>query len=142
MHIAFLTPEYPNAKLSPAAGIGTSIHNLAKALVHQGVKVTILVYGQKEQKVFTDNEIQIHSIKYKKFQFLTWFFHRKYIENYCNSVIKQQKINLIEAADWTGITAFMKFKIPLLIRFHGSDTYFCHLEKRKQKWKNFFFEKN
>ena len=142
MHIAFLTPEYPNAKLSPAAGIGTSIHNLAKALVRQGVKVTILVYGQKEQKVFTDNEIQIHSIKYKKFQFSTWFFHRKYIENYCNSVIKQQKIDLIEAADWTGITAFMKFKIPLLIRFHGSDTYFCHLEKRKQKWKNFFFEKN
>ncbi len=142
MHIAFLTPEYPNAKLSPAAGIGTSIHNLAKALVHQGVKVTILVYGQKEQNVFTDNEIQIHSIKYKKFQFLTWFFHRKYIENYCNSVIKQQKIDLIEAADWTGITAFMKFKIPLVIRFHGSDTYFCHLEKRKQKWKNFFFEKN
>ncbi|WP_340696456.1 glycosyltransferase [Flavobacterium nitratireducens] len=141
MHIAFLTPEYPHTKLAHAAGIGTSIQNLAKALVHQGVKVTILVYGQKEQKVFTDNEIQIHSIKYKKFQFLTWFFHRKYIENYCNSVIKQQKIDLIEAADWTGITAFMKFKIPLLIRFHGSDTYFCHLEKRKQKWKNFFLKK-
>ena len=35
----------------------------------------------------------------------------------------------------------MKFKIPLVIRFHGSDTYFCHLEKRKQKLKNFWFEK-
>ena len=35
----------------------------------------------------------------------------------------------------------MKFKIPLVIRFHGSDTYFCHLEQRKQKLKNFWFEK-
>lgn len=35
----------------------------------------------------------------------------------------------------------MKFRIPLVIRFHGSDTYFCHLEKRKQRKKNFWFEK-
>jgi glycosyltransferase involved in cell wall biosynthesis len=28
-----------------------------------------------------------------------------------------------------------------VIRFHGSDTYFCHLEQRKQKLKNFWFEK-
>lgn len=35
----------------------------------------------------------------------------------------------------------MNFKIPLIIRFHGSDAYFCHLENRKQKRKNFWFEK-
>jgi glycosyltransferase involved in cell wall biosynthesis len=35
----------------------------------------------------------------------------------------------------------MHFKIPVIIRLHGSDTYFCHLEKRKQKIKNFWFEK-
>jgi hypothetical protein len=30
----------------------------------------------------------------------------------------------------------MRLKVPLLIRFHGSDTISCHLEKRKQKkWK-------
>ena len=39
----------------------------------------------------------------------------------------------IEAPDWTGITAFMRLKAPLVIRFHGSDTYFCHLEKTASK---------
>ena len=35
----------------------------------------------------------------------------------------------------------MKFNCPLILRLHGSDTYFCHLEKRKLKIKNKFFEK-
>ncbi len=34
----------------------------------------------------------------------------------------------------------MNFKVPLVIRFHGSDTYFCHLEQRHQKFKNRLFE--
>lgn len=141
MHIAFLTPEYPHAKLAHAAGIGTSIQNMARALAHVGVEVTVFVYGQKCQEIILENGVRIHCIKNKKFKLLGWYFHRKHIESYCNSIIKKEKINLLEAADWTGITAFMKFRIPLVIRFHGSDTYFCHLEKRKQKWKNFFFEK-
>ncbi|OOV20683.1 glycosyl transferase family 1 [Flavobacterium sp. LM4] len=141
MHIAFLTPEFPHTKVANAAGIGTSIKNLAIALVKEEVKVSVFVYGQKSQEIIIENGIKIHLIKNKKYKLLSWFFHRKYIQNYCNTIIEKEKISLIEAPDWTGITAFMKFKIPLVIRFHGSDTYFCHLEKRQQKLKNFWFEK-
>jgi glycosyltransferase involved in cell wall biosynthesis len=35
----------------------------------------------------------------------------------------------------------MRLKAPLVIRFHGSDAYFCKLEQRKQQFKNFVFEK-
>ncbi|WP_369801753.1 glycosyltransferase family 4 protein [Flavobacterium sp. LM4] len=141
IHIAFLTPEFPHTKVANAAGIGTSIKNLAIALVKEEVKVSVFVYGQKSQEIIIENGIKIHLIKNKKYKLLSWFFHRKYIQNYCNTIIEKEKISLIEAPDWTGITAFMKFKIPLVIRFHGSDTYFCHLEKRQQKLKNFWFEK-
>jgi len=141
MHIAFLTPEYPHAKVAHAAGIGTSIKNLTVGLINEGIAVTVFVYGQKTQEIIIENGVIIHLIKNKKYKFLGWFFHRKHIENYCNSVIAKEKITLLEAPDWTGITAFMNFKIPLIIRFHGSDTYFCHLENRKQKRKNFWFEK-
>lgn len=141
MHIAFLTPEFPHAKVVHAAGIGTSIKNLATALVKQEVRVTVFVYGQKTQETIFENGITIHLIKNKNYKLLGWFFHRKYIQNYCNRIIKEENIELLEAPDWTGITAFMKFPIPLVIRFHGSDTYFCHLENREQKRKNFWFEK-
>jgi glycosyltransferase involved in cell wall biosynthesis len=80
-------------------------------------------------------------IKAQKYKFLGWFLHRKHIQNYLNKYIASEGIDLVEAPDWTGITAFMNLKVPVVIRFHGSDTYFCHLEQRKQKAKNFWFEK-
>jgi L-malate glycosyltransferase len=141
MDIAFLTPEYPHPKVTHAAGIGTSIKNLTVALSNEGVAVTVFVYGQQTQEISIENGIAIHLIKHRKYKYLGWYFHRKHIERYCNSVIKKEKIDLLEAPDWTGITAFMKFKIPLVVRFHGSDTYFCYLEQRQQKLKNFWFEK-
>ena len=141
MHIAFLTPEYPHPKVINAAGIGTSMKNLVIALVNEKVEVTVIVYGQQCNDFFIDNGVAIYLIKTIKYKIATWYFYRKHIQNQVNKIIISNKIDLIEAADWTGITAFMKFKVPLIIRFHGSDTYFCNLEKRKQKLKNFWFEK-
>ena len=141
MHIAFLTPEYPHEKISHAAGIGTSVKNLALALVNKGCTISVVVYGQKTSEIFTEKGVRIHLIADQDYRFAKWYWYRKHIQNYCNTIIKNEQIDLIEAPDWTGITAFMKFKIPLVIRFHGSDTYFCCLEKRPQKAKNFWFEK-
>ena len=141
MHIAFLTPEYPHPKIKNSGGLGTSIKNLVVALVRQNVKVTVFVNGQPNQEVFEENGITFHFIPNQNFRFAKWYFYRKFIQNYINKIVVAEKIDLLEAPDWTGITAFMKFQIPLVIRFHGSDTYFCHLEKRKQKLKNYWFEK-
>lgn len=141
LKIAFLTPEYPHSKIKHAAGIGTSIKNLAVALAAKNVEVTIFVYGQNTNDVFNDLGVTIHLLKDEKYLFGKWFLYRKHIERYVNKVVNQKGIQLIEAPDWTGITAFMNFCIPLIIRFHGSDTYFCHLEQRKQKLKNYWFEK-
>lgn len=141
MHIAFLTPEYPHPRVEHAAGIGTSIKNLVVALVTKGVQVTVFVYGQNESAVFEETGVTIHLLKSQKYKGFGWYLHRKFIQKYLNTHIVSEKIHLIEAPDWTGITAFMHLKAPLVIRFHGSDTYFCHLEKRKQKRKNYWFEK-
>ncbi len=139
--IGFITSEYPHPKVSHAAGIATSIKNLAIALVKKGIKVTLFVYHQKHDEVFINNGVEIHLIKSKRFSVATWFFYRKHIQNYVNAIVKEKGIDILEAPDWTGITAFMRFKVPLVIRFHGSDAYFCKLEGRKQKFKNFIFEK-
>jgi len=141
MHLAFLTPEYPHPKTNPAAGIGTSIRNMVTALAEKGIKVSIFIYGQATDEIFTESGIKFHLIKQKKYKFLGWYLHRKFLENYLNKAIIQDKIDAMEAPDWTGITAFMKLKCPLVIRMNGSDTYFCHLENRPQKKKNFWFEK-
>ncbi len=141
MHVGFLTSEYPHPRVEFSAGIGTSIGNLAVALAAKGVSVSIFVYGQKEDAVFTENGIKFHLIRQRKFPLAGWFLYRKFLQNYLNKFILLEKINVIEAPDWTGITAFMKLRCPLVIRMHGSDAYFCRLEGRPQKKKNFWFEK-
>ncbi len=141
MHIAFLTPEYPHEKVSHAGGIGTSVKNLAIALVEAQVQVSLFIYGQQTDEVFIEDCITFHLIKAKKYSFFTWYYYRKHIQDYINQRIKLDSIDLVEAVDWCGITAFMNLDSQLIIRFHGSDTYFCHLEKRKQKLKNYWFER-
>ena len=140
MHIAFLTPEYPHQDLNRSGGLGTSIKNLASSLVQSGEHVTVIVYSQAEDKQFEDQGIKIHSIAKRKYTFAGWYLHRKFLQRYINKIILLEGVNVLEAPDWTGITALMHFKCPLVIRCNGSDGYFCHLDSRKQKPKNRWFE--
>lgn len=141
MKIGFITPEYPHLETTKSAGIGSSIKNLAQALSSSGVEVFLFVFNQNQTKLIQDDGLQIYLIENKPFFILGWYLNRKRIQNFINEIIDAKNINLIESVDWTGITSFMSFRMPLIIRLHGSDAYFCKLEKRKQKLKNYFFEK-
>lgn len=141
MKIGFLTSEYPHAYTGNSGGIGTSIKNLATALADLGHEVSILVYNQQNDGTFFDDSLHIHQIKNVKWKGLSWYLTRKKIERYINSLVDAKRIELIEAADWTGITSFIQPKCPVIIKLHGSDTYFCHLDKRPVKWINKFHEK-
>lgn len=141
MHIAFLTSEYPHPRFKRTGGIGTSIKNLAEALIGIDCKVSVFIYSQDFEDTFDENGISFYVIKNKNYKFGKGWFYRKYVQNYINTIAEKQQIDILEAPDWTGFTAFMNFKIPLILRLHGSDTYFCELEKRPVKFKNKFFEK-
>lgn len=141
MHIGFLLPEYPHEKLPKAAGIGTSTKNLLKALVDAGIQITVFTYFQNIQEVFQEGEITIHKIKLRKYPVLTWRLNEGIIETYIKKIIKKDQIDVLEVVDWTGISANMKFNIPQVMRLHGTDTFFCHLEGREIKKANFNREK-
>ncbi len=142
MHIGFITPEYQYKNNQKAiGGIGTFTKNLAEQLVLNKYTVSIFLYSQNETKTFKENGITVYLIAQKKFPFLTWITNRKHNQNYINKIVEKENINVLEASDWTGFTAFMRFKVPLILRLHGSDTYFCDLDNRKVKFKNFYFEK-
>lgn len=142
MKIGFLTPEYPHEKTGNSGGLGTSIKNLAHALTALGHEVVILVYEQKQDAVFFDNAVEVHQIKNIKIKGLSWYLTRKKLEKIINTLYDKNKIEIVEATDWTGITSFIKpKKCPIVIKLNGSDTYFCHLDNRPVKWINKFHEK-
>jgi glycosyltransferase involved in cell wall biosynthesis len=73
---------------------------------------------------------------------LSWFLTRKKLERIINQLYAKKEIDLVEAPDWTGITSFIQpEKCPVIIKLHGSDTYFCHLDNRPVKWINKFHER-
>lgn len=141
MHIAFLTPEYPYPYLNRSGGLGTSIKNLAQGLVNKKLRVTVFVMSQKKDEILDDEGVKIVSISKQKHLVFNWYLERKRIQKIIQKQIDTEGIQLIEVPDWTGISAFMKFTVPLAVRLHGTDAYFCHLEGRKQKFKNFIIEK-
>jgi glycosyltransferase involved in cell wall biosynthesis len=104
--------------------------------------VIVLVYGQDIEKSFYDNGILIQTIRNVYFKGFSWFLTKKKIERIINQLYLKGDIQLLEVPDWTGISSFINLsKCPIIIRLHGSDTYFCYLDKRRVKWKNKFHEK-
>jgi len=141
MKIAFLTPEYPHPKTGNTGGIGTSIFNLSNALSALNHEISILIYGQDTNEDFIENNIHFYKIRNIKVKGLSLIFTQKKVERLINSLYQSGKIDIVEAPDWTGFTAFVRPKCPVVIRENGSDTYFCHLAQREVKFKNKFLEK-
>lgn len=141
MKIAFLTPEFPHPKTGTSGGIGTSIQNLARGLAALGQQPLVLVYGQDRDEHFEENGVSFYRIRNVKIKGLSGYFTRKKIQRIINQLHAEKKLDVVEAPDWTGITSFINPKCKVVIRLNGSDTYFCHLDKRPVKWANRFHEK-
>lgn len=141
MHISFITSHFPFQDSKSVGGIGTSIKNLSDELVSLGHTITVFVHEQDKDEKRTEDGINIVKIKNIKFKGLSWFFTRKKIQKVILAEHKISKIDIIETPDWEGITSFINLPFPVVIRLHGSDTYFCHLDQRKVKRINKFHEK-
>lgn len=141
MKICFLTPEYPHTRTGNSGGIGTSIFHLSIALIQLGHEVSIVIYGQGNDVVFQDNGITFYLVKNIKIKGLSLFLTQKKVQKLINKLVSENKVEIVEAPDWTGFTSYLNLKCPLIIRENGSDTYFCHLDQRPVKWRNKFLEK-
>lgn len=141
MTIGFLTPEFPHNATGTSGGIGSSILNLAKGLYQIGHTVKIFVYGQNNDEVVVEPEFTIYKIKNPKLKGFTRFLTQRKIQKHINTLYKNKELDVLEVPDWTGFMSFFKPKCPMVVKLHGSDAYFCHLDKRPVKFLNKFHEK-
>jgi glycosyltransferase involved in cell wall biosynthesis len=136
MKIGFLTPEFPYPEMGASGGIGTSIFNLSRGLIELGHEVTVIIYGQNADEIIIRDGITFYKVKNRRLKGFSRFLTQKKIQKLVNTLVKNGKLEIIEAPDWTGITAHIKPICPVIIRLNGSDTYFCHLDQRPVKWLN------
>lgn len=126
MNIAFLTSEYPPLR---HGGIGTSIRNLARSLVTSGHQVTVLGWGENAE--FEDQGVRVHFLRDSSFPKMGWLLNRRGAQHELNRLVREQKVDIVEAQDWCGLSAGMRLDCPLTIRCHGSATYFAHLLRER-----------
>ncbi len=142
MKIGFITAEYPlDIFKTKYGGIGTFVRQIGLTLTKNGHEVFVFVLNADKELEINDNKIRVITLTPDKKPILKWFFNKKKYQKLISEYIKKYSIEVLEAPDWGGLTALMDFSIPLIIRLHGSDAFFCKLEGRKQKLKNYFFEK-
>lgn len=140
MKILFICAEYPPG---PHGGIGTFNQLLARWLVKQSHQVKVIgvydqSYGQKEYE--NDQGVQVYRIIQGsgKFGWISgWYRQYRQIRQW----VDQNEVDIVEAPDSRGWFAFWpKLKIPLVIRAHGSETYFSHLAGNRPNRLTHFLE--
>jgi glycosyltransferase involved in cell wall biosynthesis len=122
MHIAYLTSEYPPFS---SGGIGTFIRNLGQSLVQQGHRVTVLSWGAHTD--FEDRGIHVRFIEESGVPKFGWFLNQRRMEKELNRMVREDGLEIVEAPDWCGLSAGLRVDCPVVIRCHGTDTYFASL---------------
>jgi glycosyltransferase involved in cell wall biosynthesis len=131
MRLCFICPEYPDV---PHGGIGTFTQLFARELVKAGHEVRVIgVYAThlKFSEYENDQGVEVYRIRALagKFGWIpAWIKQYRIIKKW----ISDNRTDLVEAPDSRGWFAFWpKLTIPLVLRFHGSQTFIAHLTNKK-----------
>lgn len=135
MRIVFVCPEYPTIR---SGGIGTFYHTLAVCLQKQGHEVTVLLPGKGE--TFTDQGVRVCFLNQTKIPKMGWLAMRMALQRRVQALVQQRLADIVEAPDWCGLTAGLCVRPPVLIRCHGSDTYFSHILGQRVRRKTYLEE--
>ncbi|MCP4661460.1 MAG: glycosyltransferase family 4 protein [bacterium] len=122
LRIAFLTPEYPPLR---SGGIGTQLRNLARNLVAQGHRVTVVGWGEETR--FEDEGVRVRFGGHTRVPRMGWLLNRRRALRELIRLDRKEGLDVVEAPDWCGLSAGMRPPCPVVIRCHGSATYFGHL---------------
>lgn len=122
MNILYLCSEYP--PFAPQGGIGTVTKCLAESLVLKGHNIYITGLYNSTPKKIIKTESGVTCILLKPWGGKRDLIDRIRLYRAVRKIIREHQIDLIEAPDFTGITALWpKLPIPVILRLHGSSTF-------------------
>jgi glycosyltransferase involved in cell wall biosynthesis len=123
MKVCFVCSEYPPA---PHGGIGTVTQILARALVRNGHSVKVI--GASNDGSLPDYEadqgVEVWRMPVRRHR-CGWMRTRYQIFSRISTWVRNREVDLVEAPDWEGWSAgWPKLPVPVIIRLHGSSSYF------------------
>lgn len=138
MHICFITSEYPKVGF-PHGGVGTFIQILARNLVKNNVKVSVVGLNYtNEFECVDDFGVTVYRLKPKVLRPITWLLNYNSINSEIKKIHLNEKIDVVESTE-LGLAFIQKISgISYVIRMNGGHHFFAESEKRKINfWKGF-----
>jgi len=138
MNILYICNEYPPF---PHGGIGTFTQTIANGLREMGNKVVVVgIYKTLPTRLSFSEENGVLVCRLRQKRGFHGFFRsrlRLYWE--VKKIIKKHSIQIVEVPDYFGMLAFWpRLPVPVVVRLHGSVTYF--LEEMGQQLSRHFFK--
>lgn len=129
MHICFITDHYPKPG-EAIGGIGIFVQTLGRALVKNGVQVTVVGAGYKTGAVEKDEGVTVIRIARSKWPFLKFVQQVWTINSQIKKAHQTLPIDVIECSE-VGLALIKKRKgIQFLIRMHGGHHFFSHYQNQ------------
>jgi starch synthase len=97
----------------------------------KGHKATVLLVGFQES--FTDHGVDVVGCRPRTLAKLGWLQVRWEVKARIDGLVRRGLADLVEAPDWCGLTAGIRLKVPVVVRCHGSETYFCKVLGKQPK---------
>ena len=138
MHLVFLTNEYPYKELSHG-GIGTFVQNLARNLVKNNFKVSVVgVTKEGNEGVENDKGVLIYRIKQSNAKFGKFIFNSLNIRNKLKEIHSINTIDIVEGSELSFAFIPKKTTYKKVIRLHGGHHFFAlTLNKKPALWRSF-----
>ena len=90
-----------------------------------GHRVTVLGWGSRSES--DDQGVKVRFLAATRVPRMGWLLNRWAAQRELNRMVRQESLQVVEAADWCGMSAFLRPDCPLVVRCHGSATYFADL---------------
>lgn len=138
MHICFISSEYPKAGF-PHGGVGTFIQILARNLVKNKVKVSVVGLNYTDEYETEDDQgVSVYRLKPRVLKPLTWYLNYYSINSKIKKIHRKEKIDIVEATE-LGLAFIEKISgISYVIRMNGGHHFFAESENRGVNfWKGF-----
>lgn len=134
MHICYITGEYPT-QCKTHGGIGTFVQTIARKLVAQGHRVTVIGLGEKALKTI-DLGVEVYVVERSRMFKLGALLSAFRLNKKLRRLHKETPIDVIESAE-LGLSFLKKIsRVLYVIRLHGGHHFFAEAENRGiNKWK-------
>lgn len=142
MNLCFICPEYPPG---PIGGVGTFTQLIARALVRAGHQVRvagIYPFGYPAADYEEDEGVRVWRIQEPSVRF-GWVTARIQLYRRIRGWVRAEQCDLVECPDCFGwIAGWPKLPVPLVLRAHGSLTFYARelgkpvnpMGHRLEKW--------